>query len=81
MNITKERFIAINKYVLFAAIFIYLIGVFTPVNYLQPALIFVFGRSTHLDVSPHYDHRNISGPSCKPSGQEQYLILRLNLNY
>ncbi|MBW1792788.1 MAG: hypothetical protein JRJ14_11160 [Deltaproteobacteria bacterium] len=43
MNITKERFIAINKYILFAAFFIYLIGVFTPINYLQPGLIFVFG--------------------------------------
>ena len=43
MSITKERFIAINKYILLAAIFIYLIGVFTPVKYLQPGLIFVFG--------------------------------------
>ena len=43
MNITKERFITINKYAIIAAIFIYLIGVFTPVKYLQPALIFVFG--------------------------------------
>jgi polyferredoxin len=43
MNITKERFIAINKYVLFAAIFIYLIGIFTPIKYLQPGIIFIFG--------------------------------------
>jgi len=43
MNITKERFIAINKYVLFAAIALYLAGVFTPIHYLQPGLIFVFG--------------------------------------
>lgn len=43
MNITKKRFIAINKYVLFAAIALYLLGVFTPVQYLQPGLIFVFG--------------------------------------
>jgi len=43
MNITKQRFIAINKYMILAAIVVYFIGVFTPVKYLQPGLIFVFG--------------------------------------
>ena len=43
MTITKERFIAINKYLLLAALSLYVIGVFTPVKYLQPGLIFVFG--------------------------------------
>ena len=43
MNITRERFVTINKYALFSAIFIYLIGVFTPVKYLQPGIIFTLG--------------------------------------
>lgn len=43
MNITRERFVAINKYALIIAIFIYLIGVFTPIKYLQPGILFVFG--------------------------------------
>lgn len=45
MTITKERFIAINKYLLLAALSLYVIGVFTPVKYLQPGLIFVFGAA------------------------------------
>lgn len=43
MTITRERFIAINKYVLLAAFLVYLVGVYTPLKYLQPGLIFIFG--------------------------------------
>jgi hypothetical protein len=43
MNITKQTFINLNKYIICAAIVLYLVGVFTPVKYLQPGLIFVFG--------------------------------------
>jgi polyferredoxin len=45
MNITKERFVSINKWILIVGIIIYLIGVFTPVKYLQGGLIFVFGAA------------------------------------
>ncbi len=45
MNITRERFIAINKYVLIVACLIYVIGVFSPAKYLQGGLIFVLGVS------------------------------------
>lgn len=43
MNVTRERFIAINKYILIGATLVYLIGVYTPIKYLQPGLIFIFG--------------------------------------
>ncbi len=43
MNISKELFIRINKYVLFIGFALYVVGIFTPVKYLQPGLIFVFG--------------------------------------
>lgn len=42
MMIAKDTFVKINKWALFAAIFLYLIGVFTPLKYLQPGLLFVF---------------------------------------
>ncbi len=42
MMIVKDSFVKINKWALFAAIFLYLIGLFTPVKYLQPGLLFVF---------------------------------------
>ena len=45
MNITKERFVEINKWILYVAIPVYLIGLFTPIQYLQPGLIFVFGAA------------------------------------
>ena len=43
MNISKQTFINVNKYMIVAACVIYFIGVFTPVKFLQPGLIFVFG--------------------------------------
>lgn len=43
MNITRERFITLNKYMLYSAFAVYLIGVFTPVKYIQPGIIFAFG--------------------------------------
>jgi len=43
MNISKQAFINVNKYMIVAACVIYFIGVFTPVKFLQPGLIFVFG--------------------------------------
>ncbi len=43
MNMTQERFVKINKWALISAVIIYLIGLFTPVKYLQPGLIFAFG--------------------------------------
>ena len=43
MNISKQTFINLNKYMIVAACVIYFIGVFTPVKFLQPGLIFVFG--------------------------------------
>jgi hypothetical protein len=43
MNISKQTFINLNKYIIVAACVIYFIGVFTPVKYLQPGLLFVFG--------------------------------------
>jgi polyferredoxin len=43
MNITKQRFITINKYAVAAAIILYFIGVFTPLKVLQPGILFVFG--------------------------------------
>ena len=45
MNITKQGFVNLNKWVLYVAIPVYLIGLFTPVKYMQPALIFVFGAA------------------------------------
>jgi len=42
MMISKEKFVTINKWAVFFAIFLYLIGIFTPVKYLQPGLLFVF---------------------------------------
>jgi len=42
MNIVKDNFVRINKWALFSAIFLYLIGVFTPLKYLQPGLLFTF---------------------------------------
>jgi len=43
MKISKKHFVEINKWVLYIAIFIYLIGLFTPLKYMQPGLIFVLG--------------------------------------
>ncbi len=43
MNITQKRFVTINKWALIAAIFVYLMGVFTPLKYLQPGLLFALG--------------------------------------
>ena len=54
MNITLERFIRINKWAIFAAIFVYLVGVFTPVKYLAPGLIFCFGAAFFLLLHPKY---------------------------
>jgi len=45
MNITKNVFVAINKWILYIAMPVYLIGIFTPVKYMQPGLIFVFGSA------------------------------------
>ena len=42
MMIVKDSFVRINKWALFSAIFLYLIGVFTPLKYLQPGLLFAF---------------------------------------
>jgi polyferredoxin len=42
MMITKEKFVKINKWAVIVAIFAYLIGVFGPLKYLQPGLLFVF---------------------------------------
>jgi polyferredoxin len=43
MNISRQTFINLNKYMIVGAIVIYFIGVFTPVKFLQPGLLFVFG--------------------------------------
>ena len=43
MNISRETFINVNKYMVVAALVIYFIGVFTPVKFLQSGLLFVFG--------------------------------------
>jgi len=43
MNISRQAFINVNKYMIVAALVIYFIGVFTPVKFLQPGLLFVFG--------------------------------------
>ena len=43
MNISRQTFINVNKYMIVAALVIYFIGVFTPVKFLQPGLLFVFG--------------------------------------
>ena len=45
MNLTKQRFVNLNKWILYVAIPVYLIGLFTPVKYMQPGLIFVFGAA------------------------------------
>ena len=42
MMIAKESYVRINKWALFSAIFLYLIGLFTPLKYLQPGVLFVF---------------------------------------
>jgi len=42
MMLSKDRFVTINKWALFAAIALYLIGVFSPLKYLQPGLLFTF---------------------------------------
>ena len=42
MLIAKASYVKINKWALFSAIFLYLIGLFTPLKYLQPGLLFVF---------------------------------------
>ena len=43
MNISRQTFINVNKYMIVGALVIYFIGVFTPVKFLQPGLLFVFG--------------------------------------
>ncbi len=43
MNITKQQFITINKWAVISAIVLYLLGVFTPLKYLNAGLIFCFG--------------------------------------
>lgn len=43
MNITKKLYIDIHKYTLLLAIAVYVAGVFTPLQTLQPGLVFVFG--------------------------------------
>jgi polyferredoxin len=45
MNITKQRFVDLNKWMLYVAIPVYLVGLFTPIKYMQPGLIFVFGSA------------------------------------
>ena len=45
MNITKNAFVTINKWTLYIAIPVYLVGLFSPVKYIQPGLIFVFGSA------------------------------------
>ena len=45
MNITKQSFINWNKWMLYVAVPVYQIGLFTPVKYIQPGLIFVFGAA------------------------------------
>ena len=42
MIISKDKFVSINKWAVIVAIFAYLLGVFGPVKYLQPGLLFVF---------------------------------------
>jgi len=42
MMLSKDTYVKINKWAIFTAIFLYLIGVFTPLKYLQPGLVFVF---------------------------------------
>ena len=54
MVITQERFIAINKYALIAAIIIYLVGVFTPLKVLQPGIIFTFWAGFFLLLHQPY---------------------------
>ena len=54
MVITKQRFIAINKYALIAAIILYLAGVFTPLKVLQPGIIFVFAAGFFLLLHQPY---------------------------
>jgi polyferredoxin len=54
MVITQERFVAINKYALIAAIIIYLVGVFTPLKVLQPGIIFTFWAGFFLLLHQPY---------------------------
>jgi hypothetical protein len=54
MVITQERFIAVNKYALIAAIIIYLAGVFTPLQVLQPGIIFTFWAGFFLLLHQPY---------------------------
>ena len=42
MMLVKNTFVKINKWAVYFAIALYLIGLFTPVKYLQPGLLFVF---------------------------------------
>jgi hypothetical protein len=42
MLITKDSYVRVNKWALFSAIFLYVIGIFSPLKYLQPGVLFVF---------------------------------------
>jgi Fe-S-cluster-containing hydrogenase component 2 len=42
MMLKKEKFITINKWALYTGMTLYVIGLFTPVKYLQPGLLFAF---------------------------------------
>ena len=51
MNISKQTFINLNKYMIVAACVIYFIGVFTPVKFLQPGLHLCFRGRIFLSVT------------------------------
>jgi polyferredoxin len=53
MNITRQRFININKYAVGAAIIIYLVGVFG-IKIIQPGIFFVFGAAFFLLLHQQY---------------------------
>jgi len=45
MKVNKQLFININKYIVIIAMVVYWVGILSPVDYLQPGLVFVFGAA------------------------------------
>ncbi|MCP4716602.1 MAG: 4Fe-4S binding protein, partial [Deltaproteobacteria bacterium] len=54
MNMSKERFININKRAILVAIIVYLAGVFSPIKFMQPGLIFAFGAGFFILLHAPY---------------------------
>ena len=72
MMIAKEKFVTINKWAVFVAIFVYLIGVFTPLKYLQPGTAVCIFRRFSLPVP-----QRLSCPEaarCRPSVDDAVLV-------